>query len=45
MRAAVMHASDIPIQRIPCVHPSTSVSGCGLPSANAQISSELYTQE
>lgn len=45
MRAAAMQASDMPIQRIPWVHPSTSVSGCGLPSANAHISSDVYTHE
>jgi len=45
MRVAVMQASDMPIHNSPCVQPSTSVSGCGLPSANAQISSEVYTHE
>ena len=29
----------------PCVSPSTNVSGCGLPAANAQINSATYTHE
>jgi hypothetical protein len=45
MRAAVMHASDMPIHKSPCVHPSTNVSGWGFPSANAHISSDVYTHE
>ena len=45
MRAAVMHASDIPIQRTPCVHPNMSVPGWGLPSAKAQSNSDVYTHE
>jgi hypothetical protein len=45
MRAAAMHAHDMPIHKIPWVQPSTKVSGCGLPSAKAQINSELYTHE
>lgn len=45
MRAAAMHASDIPIHSSPWVHPNTNVAGCGFPSANAQINSEEYTHE
>lgn len=45
MRAAVMHASDIPIHSRPCTQPSTNVSGCGFPSANAHINSDVYTHE
>jgi hypothetical protein len=45
MRAAAMQASDIPIHSRPCVHPSTNVAGCGFPSANAQIKSDVYTHE
>src|SRR6202035_4508300 len=40
-----MPSSDIPIHRIPCVHPRTSVAGCGLPSANAHTNNDVYTQE
>ena len=40
-----MHTSDIPIQISPCARPKMNVAGCGLCSANAQISSARYTHE
>ena len=40
-RAAVMHSSDIAIHSRPWVHPSTNVTGSGLPTANALISSAV----
>ena len=40
-RAAVMHSSDIAIHSTPWVHPSTKVSGSGLPTAKAQIRSAV----
>jgi len=39
LRAAIRQAADIEIHSTPCVHPSTSVSGSGLPTAKALTSS------